>query len=348
MAAVTPGLVMRTGKQAFKEMRRDDLAGLSAELAYRFFFALFPSFIFLAALAGFLTSALGIENPTGRIMDTLGDTLPSDASSLLRDQLESVLNSRNPALLSFGIVGAIWAASGGVQAVMKAMNRAYGVCESRPFWKKYLIALGIVVGAGLTIIAAFTLMVAGEFLAGRIADALGMGDVFAATITWARWLAVLVMVMAAVGFLYWAAPNFHARFRFVTPGAVLFTVVWILATVLFGLYVANFGSYSATYGALGGVIILLTWLYLTSFILLLGAEMNAIVDAEEDPAGFAERQRQVNEPAAENGVKPYEPMDHMAPRQERPRQATAGRIGALVGAVVAGGLAMWQLSKQRH
>jgi membrane protein len=134
---------------------------------------------------------------------------------------------------------------------------------------------------------------------------------------------------------------------------VLFTVIWILTSVLFGLYVKNFGSYSATYGALGGVIILLTWLYLTSFILLLGAEMNAIVDAEEDPAGFAARQQQVNDPAAAKGVKPYQPMDHMPPQpapkpQRQPRPSTAGRVGAVLGAVVAGGLAVWQLSRQRH
>ena len=119
-------------KALAKRVGDDDLGGLAAELAYRFFLALFPFFIFLAALSGFITHLFDIQNPTDRIINTIGDTLPSDVTSVLRSQLEEVISSRNLALLSVGIVGTLWAASSAVGSLIKAMNRAYGVRETRP------------------------------------------------------------------------------------------------------------------------------------------------------------------------------------------------------------------------
>jgi len=154
-------------KQAVKEVGADDVAGLSAELAYRFFLAIFPFFIFLAALGGIVAGALNIQNPAERLVKLIGDQLPSDAASVLETQLRGVIETQNPGLLSFGIIAAIWAASSGFKAVMKAMNRAYDVEETRSFVMKNLVGVGLTVLTGGFAVGAFALVVAGQFLGGR-------------------------------------------------------------------------------------------------------------------------------------------------------------------------------------
>ena len=132
--------MIQLGKRLYKEVGQDDLSGGATELAFKLFLALFPFFIFLAALGGFIASAFGVDNPTDRIMDALGRSLPSDASSMLRREVDGVMTNRNPALLSVGIIGAIWAASSGIGTIMKITNRVYGVKETRPI----MLALGSV------------------------------------------------------------------------------------------------------------------------------------------------------------------------------------------------------------
>jgi membrane protein len=166
---------------------------------------------------------------------------------------------------------------------MKAMNRAYDVEESRSFWKKYLIAIGLTLLAGTFVIGAFMLLVGGQFLASRGAEALGLRGVWETVLNLIRWPVALALVMVAMAFLYWAAPNIDLPFKWITPGAVVFTIVWVVATLLFGWYVSAIGNYNATYGALGGVVVLLLWFYITSFIMLLGAELNAVVGEQVEP-----------------------------------------------------------------
>ena len=284
--------VIQTGKQVVTETLADDVPGLAAELAYRFFLALFPFFIFLAALGGVVAGLLGIRNPTDRVMQTMEAHLPTDAAGVIRTQLEGVVHSQNPGLLSFGLIGALWAASSAFKAVMKAMNRAYDVEETRAFWTKYLVGLGLTLLAGTFVIGAFLLLVAGQFLIGRGAEAVGLAGVWGTVLSIIRWPVAIVLIMVAMAFLYWAAPNIGLPFKWITPGAVVFTLVWVVATLLFGFYVANFGSYNATYGALGGVVVLLLWFYITGFIMLVGAELNAIIDEQVDPEKLQAQRRQ--------------------------------------------------------
>ncbi|MCC6382262.1 MAG: YihY family inner membrane protein [Dehalococcoidia bacterium] len=296
------------GKRLVHEFMDDDLTGLAAELSYRFFLALFPFAIFLAALGGFVASLAGVENPAQKVIDLFGDALPSDAASVVRKQVEEVVSARNAGLLSFGILGTIWAAGGGVGALIKAMNRAYDIPETRPFWKKTGIALGITVLAGTALLAAFGVMIAFQAYGGRIADAIGLGTPFAIFMNVARFPLVLALLTVAIAFVYWAAPNTAQPFKWVTPGALVFTVGWIVATVLFALYVASFSSYNATYGALGGVVVLLVWFYLTSVLVLLGAEVNAVLDEAQAGEALAERRRLVNEDLQKRRKKdPYTP-----------------------------------------
>jgi membrane protein len=282
------GTLISAGKRVFKEAGEDDISGLAAELAYRLLLALFPFFIFLAALGGFIASIFSIDNPAGRIVDDLAGALPSDASSVLREQLESILSSKNGALLSLGIVGAIWAASGAMNTVVKALNRAHDVEETRPFWKRYLLTIGLTVFVGIFFISAFVVLIIGQLFAEDIAAEVGVEGIAVTLLNGARLPIVLVLLGLAVAIVYWAAPNVDLPFRWVSPGSVIFIIAFVAFTLGFGFYVANFGSYNETYGALAGVVILLVWLYTTNFILLFGAELNAVIAREAEPEAVRE------------------------------------------------------------
>jgi membrane protein len=288
MAHLADG-VISTGKRLFKEISADDVSGLAAEMAYRLLLAIFPFLIFLAAMGGFVASALNIDNPTEKIMDSLGDALPSDAASVLRDQLRQVLAERNAGLLSLGIAAAIWAASGAMNTLIKALNRVYDVPESRPFWKRYLVSLGLTALCGLFFVTAFTALIIGQLFTEEIAGELGLGDIVRNVLYWGRFPFAALLLLAAVAFLFWAAPDARLPFRWVTPGALVFTVAWIAFTLGFGFCVANFNSYNSTYGTLGGVIVLMVWLYLSSFILLAAAELDALVTRESQSRKGAEQ-----------------------------------------------------------
>jgi membrane protein len=278
-------------KALAKRVGDDDLGGLAAELAYRFFLALFPFFIFVAALSGFITHLFDIQNPTDRIINTIGDTLPSDVTSVLRSQLEGVISSRNLALLSVGIIGTLWAASSAVGSLIKAMNRAYGVGETRPRWERYLLAIGLTVFAGAFLMSSFVVLVVGQAAGTKIADRIGPGGMAGAVIPFIHWPISLLLVFLAVGFLYRVAPSTRLSVKRILPGAATFTAIWFIATYVFGLYVAHFASYNSTYGALGGVTILMVWFYLTSFILLLGVELNALLEQRATPVAAANARR---------------------------------------------------------
>jgi membrane protein len=271
------------GKRVFKEVGEDDLSGAAGELAYRFFLALFPFFIFLAALGGFVANLLNVSNPTNEVMELMGDSLPSDAASVLRGELESVVNSPSATLLSIGIVAAIWSASSGVSTIVKGMNRIYEVKETRPLWRRYAMNVGLTVLGGLFVLGSITLLLVGQVAGTEVAAELGLADESATAVSLARWPIIILMLIIATAFLYWAAPNVKLPFRWITPGAVIFIIGWLIGSFLFGLYVSNFGSYNATYGTLGGIVVLLIWLYLTSFLLMLGAEINAVLAQEEAP-----------------------------------------------------------------
>lgn len=281
------------GKKVAREFTADDISGLAAELSYRYFLALFPFFIFLAALGGFIANMAGVQNPTQNVMNLFGDALPADARSVLEKQVRGVVNSQNGALLSVGIIGALYAASGGMKALMKALNRVYDVPETRPFWKSTGLALLLTLAATFGIIGSIILFIVTTAWAGDIADTIGAGSAFAMTIDIIRWPLILLLLFVAVGFMYWVAPNVKVPFRFISPGAVLFVIVWIVASIGFAFYVRNFASYNQTYGALGGVVILLLWLYLTNITMLLGAEINSLLDAERDPEGVRQRREAV-------------------------------------------------------
>ncbi|HUG56202.1 MAG TPA: YihY/virulence factor BrkB family protein [Candidatus Limnocylindrales bacterium] len=291
-------IVFRVLKRTLLEFIEDDGPGIAAELAYRFLLALIPFFIFLVAVSAFLTALFDIPNAADRLLDLVGRTVPEAVAGVLLEELRAILNTREPALVSFGVVGTILAATGGMNALIKAMNRAYEVTESRPFWRRYLLSLGLTIFFSGGLIVAFLMLMAGRFFGVQLAAIVGLRGAFEAAFGFAALPIVLLLVLAAVTVIYWIGPNVRQPLRWSLPGSVLFAVGWLAVTYGFSLYVESLGTYADTYGALGGVVVLLIWFYLSAAVLILGAELNAAIAEEREPnAVEAERRRTRSEAA---------------------------------------------------
>jgi membrane protein len=327
-----------------REIAADEVADFAASLSYRFLLAVFPLFIFVAALGSFVASTLEIENPATTLVDNVGDRLPPDARSTLVTELTKVLETQQPGLLSAGILFALWAASGGMSATIRAMNRAYDVEETRPFWKRTLLSVGLTLFAGVFFLAAFVLGIAGQAIAAATADALQLGDAYEATIGLLRFVAVILGLLIALSVVYWAAPNAKLPFKFITAGAVLFLTAWLIGSLLFAWYVSNFGSYNATYGTLGGVVVLMVWFYLTAFALLVGAELNSMLKRHAEPH---EALSPNEDGTAETAAEPVPAGGRPGRGEGRARGRTPGLVTRAVGGVVA--LAtLWRMTGPRR
>ncbi|MBV8713707.1 MAG: YihY/virulence factor BrkB family protein [Chloroflexi bacterium] len=258
------------------QANRDDVAGLSAELAYRTFLELFPFFIFLSMIGGVAESALHVNNPIGQMLDLLSQSLPQGAADPIRQQLENVLGSQN-GIIGLPIVGVLWLAAGSGASLLKAMNRIYEIEETRPFWERYLVGLWLTILAGGVLASAVLILMLGQIVAQQSGgDA--APDWFQAVAGFTRWpLLVLILLMEA-SVVFRVAPNRKPPWRLITPGALVFVVGWLFASTLFVLYVDKSGGYASTYGVLGGVVVLLLWLQITAYALLLGAELNDLLE----------------------------------------------------------------------
>lgn len=265
-------------KRAWKEAKSDQVPLLAAGVAFYSFLALFPAMIAAVMLYGLVRDPADVQ----RQVDELSATLPSDAASLLTTQLEALTTTSSSSLglgLIISLVLALWSASGGVGNVMTAVNLAYDEEETRGFVKRKLLALGLTLGAIVFVVVAVGMVA----VAPAVLDNLVGAGPLRWTLEAARWLGLLVAMSAALGILYKLAPDRDApKFRWVSIGSVVATVLWLLASLGFSLYVDNFGSYNKTYGALAGVVVLLLWLWLTMYVVLLGAEVNA--EAEQQTA----------------------------------------------------------------
>jgi membrane protein len=165
-----------------------------------------------------------------------------------------------------------------VQAVRGALNVAYDVTESRPFWKTEALAFGMTIGGALLVLFGITALVAGGDAGLWIARHIGIADVYVFIWRWARWPVTALAIMSAAALAYYLLPDVKQKFKFITPGSVIGTLIWFGASIGFDVYVSHFGSYNVTYGSIGGVVILMTWFYLTGFIFLMGGEINAILE----------------------------------------------------------------------
>jgi membrane protein len=262
-------LLKRTGK----EVLEDNVLGLAAQTAYFFFFSLFPIVLFLAPML----SVVGDKRQTlNVILGHLAGTVPPEAMTLVRSVIDQVVFSPNaPGIMSIGALLAAWAGSNIFGALMGALNVAYDVDETRPWWKQKLIALGSVVGAGIVFVLATAILLAGEDIVGTLADNLGIGRSGRAIWTVVQFPLAIAMLVGLAWAVFLVLPNVKQNRRQALVGAVVTTLLWLVVTIGFRLYVQHFGSYNKTYGTIGAVIVLLTWMYLSMITVLVGGELNS-------------------------------------------------------------------------
>lgn len=255
------------------EFLDDEMSTYASALAYQMLFSLFPFLLFLIALIGFLH--LPDFFSWLRLQSEL--VLPPQALEQVNPVIDQLQQSKG-GLLSIGIVIALWTASAGVRLMMSAMNAAYDVVEARPVWKRIPLSVAYTIGIAMMMLAVAALMVTGPQVMNWIAAQIGMEEFIVTLWTILRWPLIVMLLMVAVALIYYVMPDVKQEFRFITPGSVLAVVVWILASLGFGYYVKTFADYNAMYGSIGAIIVLLLYFYISAAVLLLGAEMNAVVE----------------------------------------------------------------------
>lgn len=275
------------GKRLWMQIVRDDVMASAAQLSFYFVLALFPFLLFLTSLLGYFAEA-GTDL-RANLLRYLGSIAPAKAYTLIYDTIDEISEARSGGKLSFGLLAAVWAASTGMRAIITALNAAYGVREARPWWKRRLVAIGLTIALAVFIISALTLMLYGSQVGLVVARWFDLGDAFTRTWKILQWFFVLAFVLLAFTSIYFFAPNLKdVRWRWLTPGSILAVVLWLLISFAFSLYLRFFDTYSNTYGSLGAVIVLLLWLYLTGTAILLGGEVNAVLENAAAEAGAPE------------------------------------------------------------
>lgn len=275
-------LIRRTAKETVD----DDCLGLAAQLSYYFFLALFPAILFLLAFASFFP----LHNLTDDLARVLGPFVSTEMLQLIQEQMSRLANAESGGLLTFGVLGALWSSSAALVSIVDALNRAYDITESRPWWRVRLIAIALTIGAAVFILTALSLILAGPTLARYLGETAGWGPGFEWGWLVLQWPVAFAMVSVAIGCIYYFAPDADQEWSWVTPGALVATVLWLVASLGFKAYVSTFTDYNASYGAIGGVIVLLLWFYVSGLAILVGAEMNAELE-HASPSGKASGQR---------------------------------------------------------
>ncbi|WP_442854019.1 YihY/virulence factor BrkB family protein [Bacillus sp. FJAT-18017] len=256
-------------KQLLHRIKEDDLPGLSAQLAYYFLLSLFPLLIFLLTLMPYLPI------PQRDILGAIQDFAPPEAFALIEKNLTSIMENRSGGLLSLGVIGTIWSASNGINALVRAFNTAYNVDETRSFIVARGMSILFTFGMVFVFIIALVLPVFGKEIGEFLFSFLGLDGAFIVIWNLLRWALTPLILFGIFTILYWVAPNLKMKCKSAIPGAIFATVGWIITSLGFSFYVSNFGNYTSTYGSIGGMIILMIWLYLSAFIILLGGEINA-------------------------------------------------------------------------
>lgn len=253
--------------------KNDSLSTHAAAMTYYGILALFPALIATVSLYGLLADPAEIQAQ----LDSIANVLPESAASLIEEQLSDIVGASGAGLgigLAISILAALWTASSGVGALIKAVNKVHDATETRKFVALRLLAIAFTVGiVSFVIVSVFSVTALPAVL-----DWIGLSPGTASVIVWMRWPALGVALMVGVGVLYRFAPNRETKWRWVSIGAVTATVLWLVASLGLNIYVSNFASYNETYGTLGGVIVLLLWIYVSALIVLIGGEIDVALD----------------------------------------------------------------------
>jgi membrane protein len=265
------------GKRFFTRFMDNDLPGIAAELSYYFFFSLFPFLVFVVSL----TAYLPLQSSMNELLGRLAMVMPKEAMNIIQENLNSLVNHPRPKLLSIGVLITIWSASRGMNGLITGLNIAYQVKDKRPYWKIQAIAIGMTLASASMLLLAFTLMVLGGKLGFYLAERLHVGSIYSVVGSWLRWPLSAFVLMLTMSVNYQLLPDVQRKFRIFTVGSIVGAVLWVLVTWGFTLYAEHFGNYNAAYGSIGGVIVLMTWLYLSGMIFLIGGELNALIECPD-------------------------------------------------------------------
>ncbi|HUC92669.1 MAG TPA: YihY/virulence factor BrkB family protein [Paenibacillus sp.] len=272
---------LQFGQGLIERFRDDEVPALGAQLTYYLLLSFFPFLIFLVSVIGF------VQMDGDSVVSDLIRVLPTDTGQTVRDIVNEVTANRSGALLSIGMLATVWAASNGINAVIKGLNKAYDEAETRPFWKVRGISVLATLVLAIVIILAMLMLVfgraIGEFLFQWLSYPAGFDLIWGIV----KYAVPLLAMFAVFMLLYRMTPNRKLTWREVVPGSIFTTVGWIATSLGFSFYVNNFGNYTKTYGSLGGVVVLLIWLYISSIIIVLGGEINATLHF--DKAGIRKK-----------------------------------------------------------
>jgi len=265
-------------KDSFRAFLRDDATGLSKQIAYSSLLAFFPA-------VAFVLGALGVFHLYDNVVNLLEPIVPSGVITFIDNLQQDSSGSTSAWAFVIGLVLAVWAASGAMNTIIKAVNRAYELQETRPVWRSRAIAIVLVLATGVTTAGVFTLIIVGGSLGDAIAKKAGLGSAFQWTWSIVRWPLAFCALLLFFSLVYYLGPDMRQRrWRWVTPGSLLGSALWLVLSGLFALYVKFAGNYTKTYGALASGIILLLWLNYSAFALLYGAELNSELDRKAEPA----------------------------------------------------------------
>ena len=288
-------IIQRTIKDAIG----DNILGMAAQLAYYFFFALFPALLFLLAVASYFP----IDALIDEMVAMLAGVAPPEVLTIITEQIRKISEGEQGGLLTLGFVLAIWSSSAAMTAIIDTLNHAYDIEEGRPWWKVRLTAIALTVGVALFILVSFALIVVGPTAARWIGETTTLGGAFTWTWMILQWPLVFAIVSIGFAIVYYYAPDADQDWVWLTPGSLAATVLWLVASLGFKFYLANFGSYTETYGAIGGVMVMMLWFYISGLVILFGAELNAEIE-HASPYGKADGEKAPGEkrkigPAAE-------------------------------------------------
>ena len=257
-------------KDIYVRFMNDDLLSIGAQATFFLLLSLFPFLIFVITLITYMPM-INFQDS----IQVLAAFMPENAYLILRDIVNQTIANRSVALLSFGMLSALWSSASGVTSLIRGINRAYDQEETRRSWKITAVSLYFTLELAVAIIFSLILIVFGKILGTQIFHFLGFSDVSLKVWNYVGYIIALITTILVFISLYYNTPNRRLKFREVIPGAVVASVGWVIVSIAFSYYVDNLGNYSKVYGSLGGIIALLMWLYVSSIIILMGAEINA-------------------------------------------------------------------------
>jgi membrane protein len=265
-----------TLKKTFARAMKRRLMGLSAEMAYNAILALFPAILAILTAIGLFEDSL--QQTFHNLASQLSEVAPDEALQLMRDFAKEINLTKNRGLFSLSFIVAIWASSGALSAAMNALDQIHEIPpeKTRPFWKAKLISLGLTIGSFLLLVIASFLVFISDLVLQIVVDKSG-ASVLLTVWRLLSWPLALGIIATSSAFIYRFGPSRWSHGTPIMPGAILAAISWAILSGLFRIYVANFGNYNKVYGAVGAVIVLLLWLYMTSLVLLLGDQLNVTV-----------------------------------------------------------------------